>query len=220
MPPARRRHRDHVNRRLRRTLPGGASEVFVQREQSVRLELAEGPAELLLDPVKRVEKRPAVDFHLAATEFPVRPQQKVKPECPVFGFVQKTPADQTEIRNVFLIAAPPDLPPLPAAKDLKPDVTHVFFLPHTILKPSVTGSEDPPEYTLARDLQTSTTAAAQSKSLALRAGLLRQRDCFRTAPVEAHELFLQFVVFHGVYKFNFSQILFAGKQSAFELPGH
>ena len=79
-----------------------ASEVFVQGVEGIRFQVGEDPPQAVLDSVKRVEKRSAVDLQSAAAEPPIRPQKKMVIEYLIFGCVQVAAADKTKIGCEFL----------------------------------------------------------------------------------------------------------------------
>ncbi len=81
----------------------GAVEVFVNREQRVRLQFTEGLAELLFDPVQLMEKCAAFQVQLPAAELPIGSQQEVISEDAVLTFVQSPLANQAEIGGKFLV---------------------------------------------------------------------------------------------------------------------
>ena len=121
-----------------------AVEIVVHRKQGVRLQLAENPAQFLLNSVDRVKEVSAIHVQLPGTQLPVRAQKEMKPEKFMLGFIEKSLADQTEIRDIFFIPPAPDLAPFIPANDREPGMTDVFFFLDTIPKSCIAGSEYTP----------------------------------------------------------------------------
>jgi hypothetical protein len=76
-----------------------ASKILVQGIQGVRLQFGEFPAQNLFNAVNVVEKSAAVDFQLAAAEFPVGAEEKEIPENAVFRIFQDAPANQGKVSD-------------------------------------------------------------------------------------------------------------------------
>jgi hypothetical protein len=91
----------------------GAAKILVKREKCVRLQLAEDAAELLLDAVNFVEEAAPVHLKATAAELPVGPQQEMKAEYSVLGFIQTSFCDPAEISHVFFVFHSPNLPGIP-----------------------------------------------------------------------------------------------------------
>src|ERR1043166_10059209 len=72
-------------------------EILIQRKQRVGLQLPEDAAQLLFDPVDRVEKIATVDTEFARAQLPVGSQQKMVTEHAVLLAVQRAPGNETEI---------------------------------------------------------------------------------------------------------------------------
>ena len=137
------------------------------------MKFTEYAAQLALDAVDHVKERTAVHFQLATAELPIGAKKKMKAENPVFGFVQITLANETEIGDVFFVAATPDLTAVPPAEDFEPDMAHMFFLADAVLKTGHTDSEDRPKDAVTGGFDALPTAATQSKTMAMRAGFFR-----------------------------------------------
>jgi hypothetical protein len=116
----------------------------------------------------------------------------MKAEQFIFKFVQDSLAYQAEIRNIFFVFAAPHRAPFLAADDLEPHVAHALLLLQAMPEPRVAGTKNSSQHTVAGRFRRAfpACAAAQSKSLALRAGFFRYRDSFRTIPLKIHEYFL------------------------------
>jgi hypothetical protein len=102
--------------------------IFIERKQWVRFEFAKGLAQFLLNAVNLMKESAALHFELATAELPVRPEEEVELENFVLGFIQKTLADQTKIRDVFLVPPAPNLAPVLPADNLKASLADMPFL--------------------------------------------------------------------------------------------
>lgn len=80
----------------------------------MRLQFAEGAAQLLLNPVHIVEERSAVNLQFAAAQAPIRAQQEVIFENAVFVFAQRAAGNQNKIGHELFILHAPHRFPLPA----------------------------------------------------------------------------------------------------------
>jgi hypothetical protein len=107
-------------------------EILIQRVKGIGLQFPEGAAQLVHDPVNRVEKETFFHFQLAAAQFPIGAEKKVKSKYFVLEFVQYSLADEAKISDVFFILASPNLAPVAAANDLETRLAHVFLLPRAI----------------------------------------------------------------------------------------
>jgi hypothetical protein len=138
-----------------------------------------------------VEKESLLHLHLPAAQPPVRSQQEMKSEKFMFGFTQNTLADETKIRDIFFVFTTPNLAPIYTSDDLEPRMAHVLFFLDAIAEARKAAPEYTSEDTITGRFRGSPAcSAAQSKSLALRAGFLRDRDGIRTAPIKFHEYLL------------------------------
>ena len=79
-----------------------ATEILVDGVKGIRLKFAENPPQLLFDPVYLVEETAAVDFQLAAAQFPVRAQKKMVFEQGVLGIV-KLPCTLCTVSQVVML---------------------------------------------------------------------------------------------------------------------
>jgi hypothetical protein len=91
----------------------------------------------------------AIHLQLAATEFPVRPQDKVKSEKPVFVIVQHPTADEAEVGNVLFPLARIGPPAIAAAAELQGDRADVIGFSRELPKTVETGAKNRPEYAIA-----------------------------------------------------------------------
>lgn len=160
-------------RRWGRRLPNRSAEIFIQRVQTVGLEISKDPAQLLFDAVNGVKERSAIDLHLAAAESPVGGQEEVEAEHPVFKIIQRAAADQAEIRHIVFVLPHPGQSAVFSRTKRERHLAHVLFLGGAIPEACVTGAKDGAQYTVAGAGLASPTRA-QSISMAMRAGSFRE----------------------------------------------
>ena len=150
-----------------------AAEVFTQRVERVGLEFGEDASQPLLDPVDRMKESAAIHVELAATEFPVRPQDKVKPEKPVFVIVQHAAADEAKVGKVLFPLARIGPPAIAAAAELQGNRADVIRISGELSKTVETCAENRTKYTVARRFP-SIMDKTHTEALAVRARRLRQ----------------------------------------------
>jgi hypothetical protein len=91
----------------------------------------------------------ALHLQLAATESPVRPQHKVKPEEPVFVVVQHSTAHQAKIGNVLFPLARIGPPAFLAAAELQGNRPDVIYIGRELPKTIEAGAKNRPKYAIA-----------------------------------------------------------------------
>ena len=94
-------------------------EVLTDREQRVRLKLAERSSELLLKPVEDVKEAALLDVESAAAHFPVGTEQQMEPEYLMFLFAEGSLHDEQEISDEFLIPTAPRASGIPGSTTLE-----------------------------------------------------------------------------------------------------
>jgi hypothetical protein len=158
-----------------------------------------------------VEENALVHLQLAAAQPPVRAQEEMKSKQFIFEFVEVSFAYQTKIGDIFFVFTTPNRASISAADDFEPHVAHVLLLLQTGSKSSVATPKYGPEYAITGFRAFPACAAAQSKSLTLRAGFLRYRDGFRVVPIKSHECVLQtFPEYTNYSQLNFQNLTYAG----------
>jgi hypothetical protein len=110
----------------------------------------------------------AIHLELAATEFPVRPQEKVKSENPVFVIVQYSTADQAKVGHVVFPLARVAPPAIAATAELQGNCTDVIRFRGELSKAVETGAKNPTKHTIARCFP-SVMDKANTEALAVRA---------------------------------------------------
>jgi len=142
-PPGNDRHAQNFPAFFRQIPAYRPAEIFIERIESVGLEFTKHLPKLLLDSVHVVEESSPVHVQVPAAQLPVRSQEIVEFENPVFFFVQHAPADQAKIRHIFFILSPPDNPPIFAADLFQTNRADVLLLRDALPEPRVAGAEDP-----------------------------------------------------------------------------
>jgi hypothetical protein len=87
--------------------PAAAVEVLVKRKESVRLQLAERPPELLLNTIDFVEESSPIDTDFSAAQLPIGAKQKMVLEQAVLIVIEISTADQAEICDKLLVLQAP-----------------------------------------------------------------------------------------------------------------
>jgi hypothetical protein len=131
----------------------------------------------------------AIHLELAATEFPVRPQEKVKSEKPVFIIVQHSTADEAKVGNVFFPLARIGPPAIAAAAELQGNRAGVIRFSGELPKTVETGPKYRAKYTIARRFP-SVMDKAHTEALAVRARRLCQSYRVRSAPLHDENVLL------------------------------
>jgi hypothetical protein len=107
-------------------------------------------------------------MQLAATESPVRPQDKVEPEKPVFVIVQDSTANEAEVGNVLFPLARIAAPAIVAAAELERNRADVIRVSSEFPKTVETTAKNSPKYAIARRFP-SVMDKAHTEALAVRA---------------------------------------------------
>jgi hypothetical protein len=128
--------------------PGGAIKIFIQWEKRVGLQFAKYAAQFLLNSVDGVEEIASIHAETTAAQAPVSPEEEVKLENPVLGFIEGTPGDQAKIGDVLLVLPPPCLSSLATVREFKGDTAHVFLFLRTVPEARVAGAENPSQNTV------------------------------------------------------------------------
>jgi hypothetical protein len=129
----------------------------------------------------------AIQLQLAATESPVRPQEKVKSEKPVFVIVQHSTADKAEVGNVLFPLARIAPPSIAAAAELQGNRADAIRFSGELPKTVETGAKNRPKYAIARRFP-SVMDKAHTKALAVRARRLCQSNRVRSAPLHVENV--------------------------------
>ncbi|HTA42835.1 MAG TPA: hypothetical protein VK789_10325 [Bryobacteraceae bacterium] len=129
-----------------------SSKIFVERKQRVRFEFSESPAELLLNTVNLMKESAAIYFQLATAEVPVCSEEEMKLENPVLRFIQKTPAHQAEIGDVFFVSPAPNLTPCLSADDVQARLADMLFFFVAESESCIAEPEDFPQHAVTRRL--------------------------------------------------------------------
>jgi len=139
-----------------------------------------------------MEENALVHLQLPAAQPPVRAQQEMKSKQFIFEFIEVSFAYETKISDIFFVFPAPNRASVSAAYDFEPHMAHVLLFLEAGSKSSIATPKYGPEYAITGRFRAfPACAAAQSKSLALRAGFLRYRDGLRVIPIKSHECFLQ-----------------------------
>ena len=125
-------------------------EIGVQREQPVRLELAERPPQRLLDDINIVEKRTTVNPKARAAQLPVSAQQEVEPEHVPQPRRQSPLTHKIEICAILLSLPAPAGPPAGSRPPLEDYPAHVLLAARERPEPLITSPENRPGNTTAR----------------------------------------------------------------------
>jgi tRNA(Arg) A34 adenosine deaminase TadA len=136
-------------RRGRDLLPSRAAEILVEREKRVRLQFTKDLSEPLLDPVYVMEECAAIHLQFAATELPIRTEQKVISENLVFAFAQRAPAYQAKVGHIFFVFHSPDRLPLTSGIGFERHSADVLFSRGTLAEARITGAKDCTKYAIA-----------------------------------------------------------------------
>jgi hypothetical protein len=131
----------------------------------------------------------AIHLELAATESPVRPQDKVKSEKTVFVIVQHSTADETKVGNVLLPLARIGPPAIAAAAELQRNRADVIRFSGELPKTVETGAKYRAEYAIARRFP-SVMDKAHTEALAVRARRLCQPYRVRSGPLHVENVLL------------------------------
>jgi hypothetical protein len=143
-------HRCQIPAFLRQLATHRSPEIFVQRIEGIGLQFAENTAQFLLDPVYGVKETAPVHIEAAAAQLPVRSQQIVEFENPIFFFVENPAGNEAEISHIFLIFSTPYHAPVAAAGHLlETNRAHVFFFLRAMPEAGVASLENPPQYAIA-----------------------------------------------------------------------
>ena len=110
----------------------------------------------------------------------------MKSEYFIFVFIQNSLTYQTKISDVFLVFSTPALTPVPASHHFEPGMTHMTFFLGATAKPGIAGPKNVPQNAITGDITAIFTVLTQSVTVAVRAGFLRERDSFRTVPIDFH----------------------------------
>jgi hypothetical protein len=110
----------------------------------------------------------AIHLQLAATQSPVRPQEKVKSEKPVFVIVQHATADEAEVGHVVFPLACIAPPAIAAAAELERNRADVIRFIGELSKTVETSAEDRTKYAIAGCFP-SVMDKANTEALAVRA---------------------------------------------------
>jgi hypothetical protein len=110
----------------------------------------------------------AIEVQLAATESPVRPQNKMKSKNPVLGIVQHSTADQAKVGHVVFPLPRIAPPAIAAPAELERNRAHVIRVNGELPKTIETGAKNRAIYAIARRFP-SVMVEAHTKSLAIRA---------------------------------------------------
>jgi len=110
----------------------------------------------------------AIHLELAATEFPVRPQDKVKPENPVFVIVQHPAADEAKVGKVLFPLVRIGPPAIAAAAELQGNRPDVIRFSGELPKTVETRAKNRTKYAIARRFP-SVMDKAHTEALAMRA---------------------------------------------------
>jgi hypothetical protein len=140
-PFVRHRHAKDIKRLGPQILFIGPPEIFVKRVEGVGLQFPVDAPQFLLNPVHLVEEGTPIQLQLPAAEPPVRAEKEMKPEEFMFGCIEKSLTNQTEIRDIFFIPPAPDLPPVRPSDDREPRNADVFFFFDTMPESGIAGSE-------------------------------------------------------------------------------
>jgi hypothetical protein len=131
----------------------------------------------------------AIHLQLAATQFPVRPQDEVKSEKPVFIIVQHSTADEAKVGNVFFTLARIGPPAIAAAAELQGNRTGVIRLSGKLPKTVETRAKNRPKYAIAWRFP-SVMDKAHTEALAMRARRLCQPYRVRSGPLHVENVLL------------------------------
>lgn len=124
-------------------------EIFVQREQRIRLHFPENTTEFLLNPVHRVKERPAVDSKLSAAELLVRTQKKMVPEDFVLEIIERSARYEAKIREIFFVLSSPGGSALFATMGLDRNAAQMRLLRRAPHKAVITDPENRPQNAIA-----------------------------------------------------------------------
>jgi hypothetical protein len=131
----------------------------------------------------------AIQVQLAATEFPVRPQDKVISEEPVFVIVQHPAADEAKVGNVLFPLARVAPPPIAAAAELERNRADVIRATGEFPKTVETCAKNRTKYAIARCFP-SIMDKAHTQALAVRTRRLCQPYRVRSAPLHVENVLL------------------------------
>src|SRR5258706_2293374 len=141
--------------------PGGPAEVFIDRKQRVRLQLAERPPQFLLDPIDSMEEIPAVDAQFARAKLPIGAQQKVIAKKTMLRIVQNATRYQAKIGDIFFVFSSPCAGTVFPQMRLERNAAQVLLLCYAALYAVIAYAKDRPQHAIAC-YTSSFTSKAQS----------------------------------------------------------
>jgi hypothetical protein len=131
----------------------------------------------------------AIHVQLAATEFPVRSEDKVKPEKPVFVIVQHPAADEAKVGKVLFPFARIGPPAIAAAAELQGNSPDVIRIRGKLPKTVETRAKNCTKYAIARRFP-SVMDKAHTEALTVRARRLCQPYRVRSGPLHVENVLL------------------------------